>query len=429
MNTAIARAVALLSLLTVGAVIVWPALTGLALPPWARLPGSARLLLLMMAFALVLTTTPARVPARRLAIALTLLGAAALLSWLMTAVIGPPDNPESLPARWLALRPVALMSAGITALGGSLCWRHSEGERFDISMLLGTLAVCLFFLAGVGHLYGASALTTGALAAVSGGLNTALWFALSLAALTLHDNGPLSAYAGKGPGAVAKRRLLPAAVLTPVASGFVLLYAITGQQLSPMLAVALTVFANVLVMLLLIDGAGNKVARVAQDRQQRLEAREARVRLQGMRDSMTALLNRRGWDAEVQAGEKRCRAEMLDACVVVIDLDGLKHVNDSEGHKAGDAYIHRAAHCLRKAARRGDALARVGGDEFVYLAVGCDEAMARTIVTRFQDALHAGKVGASVGYAMRGRRTILEAFEEADQAMYAQKRARKLRRA
>ena len=226
-----------------------------------------------------------------------------------------------------------------------------------------------------------------------------------------------------------KRRLLPAAVLTPIASGFVLLYALTGQQLSPTLAVALTVFANVLVMLLLIDGAGNQVARVASDRQARVEAREARVRQQGMRDSMTALLNRRGWDAEVQTGEKRCRTETVDACVVVIDLDGLKRVNDSEGHKAGDAYIHRAAHALRKVARRGDALARLGGDEFAYLAVGCDEAMARTVVVRFQDALSLGKVNASVGYAMRNRRTLLEAFEEADQAMYAQKRARKLRRA
>lgn len=429
MNTAIARAAALLGLLTVGAVSVWPVVTGLTLPLWARLPGSARLMLLLIALSLLLTTTQARLLARRCAIALTVLGAVALLSWIMTAALGAPANAENLLARWLALRPTALMSLGITALGGSLCWRHGDGERLDVSMLLGTAAVGLFFLAGVGHLYGASALTTGAPAAASSGLNTALWFALSLASLALHANGPVSAYAGNGPGAVAKRRLLPAAVLTPIASGFLLLYALTGQRLSPTLAVALTVFANVVVMLLLIDRAGNKVARVAQDRQQRVEAREARIRQQGMRDPMTALLNRRGWDAEVQAGEKRCRAGMLDACVVVIDLDGLKRVNDSEGHKAGDVYIQRAAHALRKAARRGDALARVGGDEFAYLAVDCDEAMARTVVTRFQDALRAGKVGASVGYAMRGRRTILEAFEEADQAMYAQKRSRKLRRA
>jgi diguanylate cyclase (GGDEF)-like protein len=429
MNTAIARAAALLCLLTVGAVVLWPPLTGLALPSWARLPAPAGFLLLLMALALALTTTRALLPARRCAIALTVLGAVALLSWIMTAAMGAPASAESLLARWLALRPTLLMSLGITALGGSLCWRHGEDERFDLSMWLGTFAVCLFFLAVVGHLYGAGALTAGAPAAASSGLNAALWFALSLASLTLHANGPFSAYAGSGPGAVAKRRLLPAAVLTPIASGFVLLYALTGQQLSPTLAVALTVFANILVMLLLIDRAGNKVARVAQDRQQRVEAREARVRQQGLRDPMTALLNRRGWDAEVQAGEKRCRAEMLDACVVVIDLDGLKLVNDSEGHKAGDAYIHRAAHALRKAARRGDPLARLGGDEFACLVVGCDEAMARAVVVRFQEALRLGKVGASVGYAMRGRRTLLEAFEQADQAMYAQKRVRKLRRA
>jgi GAF domain-containing protein len=60
-------------------------------------------------------------------------------------------------------------------------------------------------------------------------------------------------------------------------------------------------------------------------------------------DSLTALLNRRGWDHYLLTEEHRYRRFGDQACVIVVDLDQLKTVNDTRGHAAGDRYIHRAA--------------------------------------------------------------------------------------
>jgi diguanylate cyclase (GGDEF)-like protein len=428
---ALALIVVLLGLL--GAVVLEPSEV---LPAEAVIAPAYALALLLLAPAVWLSTVYEPVLRQRLALAAMAFAGLALLGWAITLLAGTPRvlaaaGPDGFVAKLLALRPSALSALAIAALGGALYFRDPDRAHFDVSALLATLASALFFLIGLGHLFGAQALTLGpdALVTPSSALAIALLFVLSLAVLAGHPGGPLAVYEGEGPGPVAKRRLLPAAVLTPIATGFLIVYAVDGQGFSPTLAVALAVFANVLVMLLLIHRAGDKVEQLAQDRQARVEARAAQVRKQGLRDPMTNVLNRRGWDTEVQVAERTCRSENANACVLVIDLDGLKVVNDTHGHAAGDAYIRRAAGALRRAARRGDALARVGGDEFAYLVVGCDEDDARAVVARFEDSLRQSKISASVGYAMRGRRSLVEAFGEADQAMYQRKRAQRRQRA
>lgn len=412
-------------------------LAPLALPGHLSLmavPAAVRLALVLLALALWWTTTANADLARRLGFAVALLGGVALAAGMLVMALGLDSvlarlGTEGTLARLLALRPPPLVAAGLAMLGLAVATFRRSSEEFDMAAACAMLAAALLFLACVAHLYDARALTSPAWAAPSSPFGAVLLFMLSLAVLYLHPAGGLAVYAGADAGAVAKRRLLPAAVLTPIASGYLLVFALDSQRLSPTVAVAVTVFANVLVMLVLINAAGNRVARVVWDRQRRMEAREAQVRKQGMRDALTQLLNRRGWDAEIEEGERRCRREGLNACVLVIDLDGLKQINDSAGHKAGDAYIQRAAAALRKAARRGEPLARLGGDEFAYLVPDCEEAAAREIVERFQHTLRAGRINASVGYAMRDGASLSAAFEEADAAMYHDKRERKRRRA
>ena len=113
------------------------------------------------------------------------------------------------------------------------------------------------------------------------------------------------------------------------------------------------------------------------------EARRAeRLELESKQDALTRLANRRGWDQVLELEEARCRRYGHPAAVVAIDLDGLKSVNDTEGHGAGDQLIVRTAEALRGAARVPDTVARLGGDEFGVLAIECDQAGLEVLVAR-----------------------------------------------
>ncbi len=153
------------------------------------------------------------------------------------------------------------------------------------------------------------------------------------------------------------------------------------------------------------------------------QARHAeRARMEAMTDSMTGLYNRRGWDRLVAAEEARCRRFGHPACMVSIDLDELKTVNDTQGHGKGDELIQRAAQAIQATMRAQDVAARIGGDEFAVLAVECDPQGSGELTERLQRALAANHVCASVGSSMCSpNQPFAAAWEVADQAMYAAK--------
>ena len=131
-------------------------------------------------------------------------------------------------------------------------------------------------------------------------------------------------------------------------------------------------------------------------------------------DDLTGLWNRRGFFEQARI---RWPGDHVASAVAFVDLDGLKVVNDTEGHSAGDAMIRRMATILTTSVRETDVVARLGGDEFAVFCPGIDA-----------DELHqrlAGAVGrrASVGTALvAGRGEIAEALLDADARMYAAKR-------
>lgn len=69
---------------------------------------------------------------------------------------------------------------------------------------------------------------------------------------------------------------------------------------------------------------------------------------QAVTDELSGLLNRRGWEQVIAREETRARRYGLAACVLSIDLDDLKKINDSQGHASGDDLIRRTARCLVK---------------------------------------------------------------------------------
>jgi diguanylate cyclase len=151
-----------------------------------------------------------------------------------------------------------------------------------------------------------------------------------------------------------------------------------------------------------------------------------RARADALTDSLTGLYNRRAWDQLLSAEESRCGRYGHPACIVSIDLDELKHCNDTGGHAAGDELLKRTAKVLQKAIREHDVLARVGGDEFAVLGVEVEGEGEIALAGRIDNALAVGRIRASIGLASRDPSNgLLYAWQQADQRMYAQKQRHK----
>jgi diguanylate cyclase (GGDEF)-like protein len=157
--------------------------------------------------------------------------------------------------------------------------------------------------------------------------------------------------------------------------------------------------------------------------------RVARAEADAMVDPLTQLGTRLAWNQALAEEEARCVRTGRQACVITLDLDGLKRVNDSLGHDAGDRLIRAAAIALRRTSRLCDHVVRLGGDEFGVIAVECDGDSGAALLGRIERALSASGIDASLGYSPRDPLRGLEgAWLDADAAMYADKRARRRQR-
>ncbi|HTJ28886.1 MAG TPA: diguanylate cyclase, partial [Acidobacteriaceae bacterium] len=113
--------------------------------------------------------------------------------------------------------------------------------------------------------------------------------------------------------------------------------------------------------------ARNRELRAEADLRKQMEAKVLRLSLT---DDLTGLNNRRGFLMRTEQMLKLVHRMETHAWLFYIDLDGLKHVNDTLGHEAGDRYLQSAAHILRESFRDADIVSRIGGDEFVVFAIG-----------------------------------------------------------
>ncbi len=154
---------------------------------------------------------------------------------------------------------------------------------------------------------------------------------------------------------------------------------------------------------------------------------EAYLEFLGKHDALTKLRNRAFFDDEINRVGRR---GPFPAAVVVMDINGLKPVNDQHGHAAGDALIRRAAEVIKKACGDAHQPARTGGDEFSVLLQNRSDAGAK----EFVDTLHmnidlnnqfypGARLTISAGWAVCNKAGELEAaIRLADQMMYDVKR-------
>jgi len=113
-----------------------------------------------------------------------------------------------------------------------------------------------------------------------------------------------------------------------------------------------------------------------------------RLREAAHRDSLTELLNRRGFQGVFDTELERARRGDQPLSLIVGDLDRFKRVNDLYGHAAGDTVLRRVADAITNAKRGFDSAARVGGEEFAVLAPDCDEHGAYMLAERMRAAVH-----------------------------------------
>lgn len=159
---------------------------------------------------------------------------------------------------------------------------------------------------------------------------------------------------------------------------------------------------------------------------ERARQQEALLRYRAETDELTGLANRHGWEKALAEEGDALDAVGSNAMVMMVDLDGLKQVNDTQGHAAGDQLILKAARVLQQQLRDVDVLARLGGDEFAGLARGFSSDVALRVAQRLEEGFAAAGVRASVGYAMRrDHGSLAAALEAADARMYEAKQARR----
>jgi diguanylate cyclase (GGDEF)-like protein len=166
----------------------------------------------------------------------------------------------------------------------------------------------------------------------------------------------------------------------------------------------------------------------------RLEALNRQLASVALTDSLTGLPNRRHLLERMRQDWALALRQQRNFCVVFVDLDHFKRINDERGHEAGDIVLERAARVLRRTVRTEDTVGRFGGEEFVVMCPGCSVDDARVVAERIRTSLAAEQftiggqswsVTASFGVASAPATTALDwsdVLRSADEALYRAKR-------
>jgi diguanylate cyclase (GGDEF)-like protein len=189
---------------------------------------------------------------------------------------------------------------------------------------------------------------------------------------------------------------------------------------------------------LMVEGPDQRrgLGRHLRGRHRAREQAEARARYLSTHDSLTGLPNRPSFEQMLEAAVKLCRRYEKTFCLMFIDLDRFKLVNDTLGHSAGDVLLKETAARLKACVRDSDIVARLGGDEFVVILHDVGESIeVRTVAEKIGETLaapvmihgHECGVSASIGVAIYPQDATDEEalLTRADAAMYRVKQEAK----
>ncbi|MCR5046792.1 MAG: GGDEF domain-containing protein [Treponema sp.] len=183
----------------------------------------------------------------------------------------------------------------------------------------------------------------------------------------------------------------------------------------------------------LVSGAweGTRAEKAAKSQQERT----AQLNLISKTDELTGLLNRRGF---LELGQQTIDIAVVlnqGGMVIFGDMDGLKYINDTFGHDAGDRAIKAEAEILKKNFRASDIVGRLGGDEFVVIAAGLGEPRLSVIRENIDAACKAWNIVHNEGFELsislgckafnKDLPSLEDILKEADSLLYEEKRAKK----
>ena len=167
-----------------------------------------------------------------------------------------------------------------------------------------------------------------------------------------------------------------------------------------------------------------------------LEKTNEHLRNISLSDALTGLNNRRGFMILATGLLKFARRMEYSVCLIYIDLDSLKAINDHFGHASGDAAISQFARIRTETFRESDVIGRLGGDEFVVLIVDATERDLSSLEARLQNNIEAYNLRVGSAHALsfsmgtiwedsKSNISMEELLAKADQAMYFHKQRRK----
>jgi diguanylate cyclase (GGDEF)-like protein len=167
-----------------------------------------------------------------------------------------------------------------------------------------------------------------------------------------------------------------------------------------------------------------------------LEKANEHLRNISLTDGMTGLNNRRGFMILATGLMKFARRMGYSMCLIYLDLDSLKYINDHFGHEGGDAAINNFARILTETFRESDILGRLGGDEFVALIVDATDKDLYSMEAQLHANVDSYNLKASVRQSLsfsmgaiwedaNSEISMEEMLSKADKAMYVHKQSRK----
>lgn len=176
------------------------------------------------------------------------------------------------------------------------------------------------------------------------------------------------------------------------------------------------------------DGEVSTVICISKEITERKQMEEE-LRHLSTHDLLTGLYNRNFFEVEMERIQK---SRSQPVAILLADLDGLKTINDTQGHQAGDKLLRQVARNLQEVFRESDIIARIGGDEFAVLLPNTEPDTTQSLIERLRMKFSQSSdpsISVSIGYSdNRKKNQLSEVMRDADDLMYREKESHKAKK-